>query len=166
MTEPLINTVGITLLAALLAGLGGLIMFYMYGRRASARLLAEENLALMRRVFELEKQQALLSQAVVPISLAFQTILVKNLTHFHTPEMDALLAKLGPPFVLTEPEEARLIKLLEERRVDMNGRIDDGERDAAQMLPMVMKRVRSEQEKSGVTREPLVTILVPARGES
>lgn len=45
------------------------------------------------RISELENKLSLLTQSVMPISAAFQAILIKQLTHFHLPEIDALLAK-------------------------------------------------------------------------
>lgn len=93
---------------------------------------------------ELERQIAVLGQQVLPISTAFQAILIKQLTHYHTPELDELLRKVGPPFTLNAAEERQLAKLLEERTRDVDGLIDSSERDAAKMLPMIMARVRAE----------------------
>ncbi len=105
----------------------------------------EEAKALRLRVTELEIKLAGINQVFVPISAAFQAILIKELTHLHTPEMDALLVKLGPPMILTELEMERLGTLLLERERDMHEEIDDLERDAALMLPLVMKRVKADQ---------------------
>src|SRR5258705_1944620 len=52
---------------------------------------------LSNRLYTLEKSYAILNQQVVPISTALQAILVKELTHYHTPIMDALLTRIGPP---------------------------------------------------------------------
>jgi len=97
-----------------------------------------------QRIIELEKQLATLGAAVVPISTAFQAILIKELTHFHTPVMDALLVKLGPPYMLTPVEEVELVAALKERAVSMDGLIDEWEREAAEILPAVMRRARRE----------------------
>src|SRR5678815_4707353 len=80
----------------------------------------------------------------MPISTAFQAILIKELTHFHTPVMDALMSKIGPPFTLTAAEETELIAALEQRTQDMAAEISDSERDAAKILPLVMKRAKLE----------------------
>ena len=102
--------------------------------------------ALLVRVTELEKQTSIVKEAVVPITAAFQAILIKKLTHFHTPVMDKLMEKLGPPVTLTEMEEIQLIEELQKREIDLNGMIDEAERDAARMLPLVMRMVKAESE--------------------
>lgn len=111
-----------------------------------AERIAEEHAKTVVRITELEQKLALVNQAVIPISTAFQAILIKELTHYHTPEMDALLVKVGPPITLTPEEEARLAVLLEERTRDMGPQISESERDAATILPAVMKRAREESE--------------------
>lgn len=111
-----------------------------------AAKLAEENKQLMDRVLDMEKQLGMLNQAVLPISTAFQAILIKELTHFHTPEMDALMVKIGPPNTLSDDEMTRLEVLLEERTRDMATEIPESERDAAHMLPYVMKRAKMDLE--------------------
>jgi hypothetical protein len=82
-----------------------------------------------------------LSEAV-PISVAFRETLIKKLTHAHTPELDDLLMRIDH---LNEEETQRFDELLRERVIDRDDpEIDDEERDAAVMLPMMNKRVRSE----------------------
>ena len=102
------------------------------------------NQKLFNRIIELEKQNNSLAQTVLPLSTAFQAILVKELTHFHTPEMDKLLAKLGPPYSLTLDDESRLTHLLLERMTDKGVEFDESEKEAALILPYVMKRVRRD----------------------
>ena len=106
---------------------------YLTGRR-EAKLHAE--IAVLYEKFGLP----------IPISTAFQTVLVKQMTHYHTPEMDGLMKKIGPPNTLTEAEEHRLTILLKERTQDMGSEITPSERDAAAILPMVMKRARIEAD--------------------
>jgi hypothetical protein len=96
------------------------------------------------RMTEVEKQLALVKQSITPISAAFQAILIKELTHFHTPVMDALMVKVGPPYTLTDVEEKELIAALEVRMQEVGSLITESERDAAAMLPMVIKRVKAE----------------------
>lgn len=103
-----------------------------------------EYLAMVTRIEVLEKQIAVMGQAVVPISAVFQQILIKELTHVRTPRMDELLAKLGPPYLLTHDEEHELWVGLEERMQDMGEEMSASERDAARMLPFVIKRVQAE----------------------
>lgn len=107
-------------------------------------VLSKARAALLLRVSELEKQLAIVQVTVVPISAAYQAMLVKQLTHFHTPELDALLVKLGPPSALDSDEAQRMAVLLQARTIDMGDEIDDSERDAAAMLPMVVRRVAEE----------------------
>lgn len=122
-----------SIIAAVLAVVGSL---YLARRREAAH--KDE------RVRALELQIAVLSQQVSPLWTAAQAILVKQLTHYHTPELDALMLKIHP-FTLTATEEARLYILLEARTRDVGSLIDSSERDAATMLPLVMARVRAEQ---------------------
>lgn len=110
---------------------------------ARAAKLAEANLDHVARTTRLEQELASLKTAVVPISAAFQAILIKELTHYHTPVTDRLLEKLENG-TLAPTEERELSVALEERTRDMNGDIPESERDAARMLPMVIKRVRAE----------------------
>jgi len=117
-----------------------------------------ENTLREKRLVELEKQLALVSAAVVPISTAFQAILIKELTHFHTPELDALMRKIGPPSTLTEDEERRMAVLLEAREIDMADEISSSERDAARMLPMVIRRAKAEATSSEETVALVVSI--------
>jgi hypothetical protein len=119
--------------------------FHVKNRRLREEAIRTETAEKIQgRVTELEKQLALVGQQIQPISTAFQAMLVKELTHFHTPEMDALMVKLGPPYELTPEEELKLIAGLKERAESLEGVIPESEREAATMLPMVMRRVRNE----------------------
>lgn len=112
--------------------------------KEKADKLAVEKGELEERVRDLELKFTAVNERVTPISAAFQAMLIKELTHFHTPELDELLEKIGPPYRLTETERDRMIVLLRARAEDMNGRISELERDAAVMLPMVIKRALAE----------------------
>jgi hypothetical protein len=161
--SPLLSQVLLILFAAAIT----FVATYYWSTKQARQTLATEraamDLELNRRLAELERQQAVLSQAVIPISAAFQSILIKQLTHFHTPVLDELLKKLGPPITLTEAEEHELQAALEERTRDMGDEISDSERDAARMLPMVMKRVRTAAD----TEDPvdLRVVSVPKNHE-
>lgn len=146
----MVNAVILTLLTAALGVLGTSF----WNARA-------EKKALLARVTELERLNALVTQAVVPISAAFQAILVKKLTHFHTPVMDKLLEKLGPPITLTDDEEKELIEALKQREIDVNGLIDDAERDCARMLPIVMRMVKAETEIPDADKKIQVVTVAP-----
>jgi len=99
---------------------------------------------ILARLIKIETSLAVIDQKVMPISTALQTILVKELTHFHTPRMDSLLARIGPPSQLTDAEEEELTMALFERTQDMGDLISDSERDAAFILPAIMRRAKIE----------------------
>lgn len=115
-------------------------------RRDMAKSRDDEYKKTKSRLVELEQKLALVTQAVVPLNMAMQAMLIKELTHYHTPEMDALLVKLGPPNILTDTEANRLEVMLQERTVDMGTLVSAEERDAAFILPVIIKRARVEQE--------------------
>lgn len=118
--------------------------------------------AISDRLAALESKALIAEQTIMPISSAFQAILVKQLTHYHTPELDALLAKLDP-YTLTDAEERRFYHLLEERTRDMGSEIDASERNAAKMLPYVIKRVKEETDTA--SKVALQTVVVPMHGD-
>lgn len=135
MDLPQMNAVWLSLLSAVL-GFSGVLFWKM----------REDKKALLARLTEVEKQTSIVKEAVIPITAAFQAILVKTLTHFHTPVMDKLMEKLGPPFTLTAKEEIQLKEELKKRAADVDDLIDQKERNAAIMLPMVMQMVKEESE--------------------
>jgi hypothetical protein len=141
----------------------GMVYFSMV-RTARALVLAVGHKDVLRRLSEIEAENARLSQQVVPIPEAFQATLIQKLTHFHTPEIDGLMRKLMP-YRLTAEEFDRLIELLDKTARDMASEIDDEEREAAMMLPMVMKRVRANRDKTGLEAEPLIRIIVTTRAD-
>jgi len=127
--------------------LGFIASWFWYNRSARAKLKDKKELKdkeVMGRIVELEKQLSTLKATVVPISSIYQAILVKELTHFHTPKMDDLLVKLGPPNILTDDEVDELAIALKERAEDMGSKISASERDAAIILPYVVKRANTE----------------------
>jgi hypothetical protein len=145
------------LAAAILTFIGSWFWFARNQKVHSAEKDAAIIQKLVDRITELERQQSVLGSTVLPISTAFQAILIKELTHFHTPEMDALMVKMGPPYTLTLDEERRLVRLLNARQEDMHEDISDSERDAALMLPLLMKRVKNET----ATLKELALVVVP-----
>ena len=135
------------LIAVLLAALG--FLGAAYWRVSSAREKTTEaeaarKVSVAERLQELEAQMRLLGLAVQPITAAMSAVLVKQLTHYHKPELDALLVKVGPPNMLSRDEEMRLAALLDERTRDMAAEITDSERNAAQLLPLIIERSRLE----------------------
>jgi uncharacterized protein YdcH (DUF465 family) len=155
ISQNMLNSIGLLLLATLV---GAYMTWYWKVRDArikraddlalanerKADVLAIANDKLLTRVAELEKQLGLVGQAVIPLSAAFQAILVRELTHLHTPKLDELLTRIGPPSELSDAEEAEFFRLLKERAEELDDRIPDLERDAATMLPLVMRRVKAE----------------------
>ena len=123
------------------------LVFLCYGWRTTRYELAilhADARSLSETVTTLRSQLRTIHQAVIPLNLAIQNVLVKELTHFHTPVLDGLMAKLGPPFMLTDEEEAELLRLLTERERDMGESISPAERDAAKILPVIIRRVRRD----------------------
>jgi hypothetical protein len=156
---PLVVNIALMVLSASLAFL---VQRYFAGRketREDASKVAEEHKLTVARIAELETKLALVNAAVVPISTAFQAILIKELTHLHTPELDGLMARVGPPTTLTIEEEERLGHLLLERTRDMGSAIPDSERGAAMILPEVMKRARAEQQALSTVEAPQVKLV-------
>lgn len=151
------NSIGLILLTAALSFAAS---WYWYTRKARKDKVDEDATIAdetASRIQDLEKQLAILTATFTPISAAFQAVLIKQLTHFHTPEMDALLEK-ATKGSLSNSEEKKLREMLLERAKDLNGRIDDSEREAALMLPLVMNRVRAG---AAVSDSEVMVVLVP-----
>jgi hypothetical protein len=151
--QSILTLAGIVFLTALLVFLVAALWFWRNERdaetRAKAAVLADAEKQVRGRITDLEMKLVALTNAVTPLSVAMQTVFIKELTHFHTPELDALLVKVDQG-ILPEEDEPRLCSLLEERSRDLNGRISDSERDAAVMLPMIMKRVKKDRLQMAV----------------
>lgn len=103
-----------------------------------------EQKVLLLKIASMEQQVALVSSQVVPISAAFQAMIIKDLTHDHTPELDLLMTKVGPPSTLTEDEQHRMLELLTHRMDDLNIMMPESEREKAKILPFVMKMAQEE----------------------
>jgi len=153
-------TLGTILFGAFLSFLVGLFWYRLNSARTAREKLQTEYVALMLRVDTLDKQLALVGHDVVPLSAAMQALLIKELTHFHTPKMDSLMAKLGPPSTLTDAEETELLLLLKEREIDMGDLISDSERDAAHILPAVIRRAKAEAIALAATQPTLQTVSI------
>jgi hypothetical protein len=144
-SQQTINSAGMAVFGA---GLSFLAAWFWFSRNAAVRraeVLAVDHERVLLRVAELETKARLSEQATTPIVTAFQALLVKQLTHADKPEMDELMVKIGPPDVLTADEHARLLVMLHDRGKDMSIAITAGERDAAKILPIVMKMAAEEQ---------------------
>ena len=142
--NPILVSLVMMFAGSFLTWLGTYYWFNRTETQKKAERIAVGHQTLLDRVAELEKTIAVLNSEVQPLSTAFQAVLIKELTHFHTPEMDALLVKVGPPFALTISEEIALVLGLQKRSEDVGDQISESERDAAFMLPYVMKRAKAE----------------------
>jgi hypothetical protein len=145
--EQILLTLGFTLLGAFITFA---FAWYWYQKRIAdekAKEIAEAHKKLGEKVDDLENRLALLTQSVLPMNTAFQTILVRELTHYHEKRTDYLLEQLGPPNIISEAEEEELSNALEKRTHDMGEEIGQSEREAAIILPYIIKRVRAETKK-------------------
>lgn len=115
----------------------------LYWSRKKSKIDSEAQ--LRKEIADLQEQALLVAQAVRPISEAMQKMLIDKLTHYHTPTLDGLLKKLGPPVTLTPAEERKMLSALKRRTRGLNGRIDAFERAAAQALPHVMELVKLQK---------------------
>lgn len=159
--SPLLTQIVVVFFAA---GLTFLAARYWYTRHVRDAKVAEairDKEELQDRVTALEKQLLAFSSEVQPISEAFRAILIKQLTHFHTPVLDALMQKIGPPNTLTEPEMKLLCDELQKREKDMGPMIDDSERNAAKLLPLLVERMRIETADKPTDALQLVAVPVP-----
>jgi hypothetical protein len=151
-----INTVGLHL--ALESVLGALLLFilaaYWRGRgQHAARVKAGADLVKLMeerlnandvKMAISDGKLAALALAVQPLAALMTQTLVKTLTHLHLPEADALLAAVGPPNTLSPAQEARLAELMLSRINKLNASVGPIERNAAQLLPLMIERNRLE----------------------
>ena len=104
----------------------------------------DKNEETQKEIAELRLQLALVGASVAPISVAFQAILIKELTHFTLQRWMRCWLRSGPPNVLSDEEFDRLAVMLAERSKDLGEEMSARERDAAFILPAVMRRVSEE----------------------
>jgi len=123
--------VGIILFGATLT----IVLFTIFARRVLHQVAANK-----LRITTLEGQLELVGASVVPFNMAVVQMLVKELTHDHAPEADALMVLLKPD-IINEDEQARLFVLLKERETNA---ATPSEREAAAVLPVFVRRAREE----------------------
>lgn len=160
MNPSTLNSMLITLFGSALAWLAAL---YWWQRNAAVKRAADiavDHQKTLDRVIALESQLLLVKEQVSPFWTAAQAILVKELIHPNAPEMDGLLDKVGPPNALSEEEQIRLIRLLNERTKDVG--VSPSERDAALILPAIMARAKKEQTILAVAEEMKLKIIAVA----
>lgn len=175
MSQPLWNSIGVLLLGVAITYFWRLMdkrVRDAYAEKAAIEKKAADikkgHDELVEQVRALQVKVSVVEQVAAPLNALMQQALIKELTHLHTPEMDALLVKVGgldengvvQPNTLTNDEEERLAVMLKERATEANGRIDTYERDAAIMLPMVLKRVKREVEASKLVDPELKLVAV------
>lgn len=175
--QPLINSAGLLMFGALLTFIA---TKYWYNRNEAKKLaetlesraqkkaeaLEAEKEKLLTRVADLERQHAIIGQAILPINALVQAALIKELTHFHEPETDALLEKLGPPSRLTDDELADLEERLIIRESVIDSQISASERDAARMLPMVIRRVKAEEADAATSLVTMRVVTISIGGQT
>ena len=159
--ESILNSMGIAVVGAILTFLTG--WFWRSRNQAikKAETIAADHEVVLARLKVLEDQAIVAGTVVTPIITAFQSLLIKQLTHDDKPEMDILMVKVGPPDTLTISERDRLLTMLHERSVDIE--IDASEQDSAIIMPIVMRMAKKEQSNmahlEGATDLKLVTIV-------
>lgn len=143
------------------------ISYYFALRKARNESASEDDADLVKRISELEKQLAIVGTQIAPLNTVFQSMLVKQLTHAHTPYQDALMKKLGgegiPP-TITEEEEVALVEVL--KQIAADPAVPEAEREAAKILPTQMKRVKRDAQALASGEARLVDIQVVGRVEA
>jgi len=167
--ESTINSGAIALLGIAVTAGVTFVFTQRTNHRQDARDLAAGHRELVQEVASLKERLAALDAEVMPISTAFTQVLVAKLTHMHTPELDALLAKIGPPFTLSTDEEASMYVLLHKRQIEVDDLIDSEERDAAAILGAahgaLIRMSRAEQEHIAVAGAVKLTVATPAKAK-
>jgi len=143
-----VSIMGIVL-GAILTFTMNLFFFKKNAQVKETERIATEHRELVERVGKMEVTLTMIGQSILPMSTAFQAILVKELTHFHTPVVDALLEKLGPPLTITEEEMETLKAELIKRTEELDPLVGEAERESAIILPYVIKRVKRERDGGG-----------------
>ena len=156
-TRSLLNSFGVMFVGAICSALMAWFWFQKEQTLKERDAIAADHEKLVERVRELETKARISEAAFLPIATAFQSTLIKSLTHAHAGELDALLVKVSKD-ALSAVEEIRLLQLLRDRTTDMDPRISPREREDATIFPIVMKRARAEQ---GLLSAAEATRLVP-----
>lgn len=134
--NPLVQ--GVLLLAA--ATVVGLLTTWFWKRNTAADVDK-------RRITDLEKQMAVLTAEAQPINAYVQAMAIAKLTHFHTPETDELLAKVGANERLSEPDVEKLAAALKEREGVVDSEVDEEERIWARIFPDIVRLAKIEAER-------------------
>jgi hypothetical protein len=140
-----------SLIGALISAVVGVFVTLLWRAKTRAEVekaaIAADHLATVKRLTETETRLAVVTAQMVPLNAAMLQAIVKQMTHIHTPELDALMTRVGPhavPPPLTPDEEVLMYRLVAERRVAVDAEIDEDERDAAAIFPVILKRANAE----------------------
>lgn len=117
------------------------------------------------RITELEKQMAILTAEAKPINAYVQAMAIQKLTHFHTPQTDELLARVGANEKLSELDVEKLAAALREREVTVDSEVDEEERIWARIFPDIVRLKQIEAERLASTEETprdIALVSVPA----
>lgn len=117
------------------------------------------------RLSALEQQMAVLTAEAQPINAYVQAMAIAKLTHFHTPETDKLLAKVGTNTRLSEPDVEKLALALKQREVVVDSEVDEEERIWARIFPDIVRLARIEAERlesKEETPREIALVSVPA----
>jgi hypothetical protein len=119
-----------------------------------------------KRVTELERQMAVLMAEAKPINAYVQAMAIAKLTHFHTPETDKLLAKVGARERLSGSDVERLAHALKERESVVDSEVDEEERIWARILPDIIRLAKIEADRlaSGTVPVDVLRVIVPSPG--
>jgi hypothetical protein len=157
MAETLFGVVGGGVIAAVVA-YGIWLWFRVHGTTKVPNITLDSD-SIYERMRNVEAQLSALMTTATPLSKLMRDTIIKELTHSHAPELDDLLAKVKADELLPSDEQ-RLFALLKERAEARDDRINMDERDAAIMLPPVMRRIKQERENPPVEIE-LRVVSVP-----
>lgn len=113
---------------------------------------------LERHVQELQAKSDAQTKAAIPIEAAMQAMLIAKLTNDHTPEADALLKKQTDG-TLTVDDAAEFARAMKHRSTDMDARIGEGQRIAADILAGVTRlKEIAEESEGGAVKTVMVTV--------
>lgn len=157
MSEFLRDSIWITILTAFLGTAVTLLLRRKDSDKtnesATAAAIKKDHDELVAKVEELQKELLVLKTQVSPLWAVVQSTIVRELTHpspqFH--EMDELMHKLEA--LTIEPgERFRLMVMLDERITSNDPEVTDSEKDSAQILKLVMRKVSQERERERATQ--------------
>jgi hypothetical protein len=111
------------------------IVSYWYDRRQYS--------VLNKQFQEMADRVSIINAGYTPMFTALLKVVVPELTHFHTPEADDLLARIA---TLKDDEMDRLEVLMRERESVVDPQISPKERATARALPWIARRAREEAQ--------------------